>query len=73
MKTALLAIVLIAMLAGALWFAVVAWTGVDADISWHGWIAIGLGSVLSLVVGGGLMALVFYSSRKGFDDVDRDV
>ena len=34
----------------------------------HGWIALGLGTLLSLAVGGGLMALVFYSARKGYDD-----
>lgn len=44
-------------------------TGWDASaMSIHGWIALGLGTVLSLVVGGGLMALVFYSARKGYDD-----
>ncbi len=44
-------------------------TGWDASaMSVHGWIALGLGTLLSLVVGGGLMALVFYSARKGYDD-----
>lgn len=44
-------------------------TGWDASaMSIHGWIALGLGTVVSLVVGGGLMALVFYSARKGYDD-----
>lgn len=37
-------------------------------LSVHGWIALSLGTVLSLLVGGGLMALVFYSARKGYDD-----
>jgi hypothetical protein len=37
-------------------------------MSIHGWIALGLGTFLSLAVGGGLMALVFYSARKGYDD-----
>jgi hypothetical protein len=37
-------------------------------MSVHGWIALGLGTFLSLAVGGGLMALVFYSARKGYDD-----
>ena len=44
-------------------------TGWDASaMSVHGWIALTLGTVLSLVVGGGLMSLVFYSARKGYDD-----
>ena len=37
-------------------------------ISMHGWIAMGLGTVLSLALGFGLMWLSFYSSRRGFDD-----
>jgi hypothetical protein len=44
-------------------------TGWDASaMSIHGWIALFLGTFLSLAVGGGLMALVFYSARKGYDD-----
>ena len=30
-----------------------------------------LGIVFSLVLGCGLMALMFYSSRHGYDDIDR--
>ena len=45
------------------------WFGMgDVAISWHGITALVLGVVLSFLVGAGLMALVFYSSRKGFDD-----
>jgi hypothetical protein len=33
-----------------------------------GYLAMALGVILSLVVGCGLMALVFYSSRHGYDD-----
>ncbi|MBT5812586.1 MAG: hypothetical protein HOI19_19605, partial [Rhodospirillaceae bacterium] len=40
----------------------------DVAISWHGVVAMVLGVVLSFLVGAGLMALVFYSNRKGFDD-----
>lgn len=44
-------------------------TNWDASaMSIHGWIALGLGTFLSLALGGGLMALVFYSARKGYDD-----
>ncbi len=43
----------------------------DVDISTNGWIAIVLGVVVTLAVGGGLMALVFYSSRKHYDDSSR--
>jgi hypothetical protein len=34
----------------------------------HGWIALGLGTFFSLLVGCGLMALMFFSSRSGHDD-----
>jgi hypothetical protein len=34
----------------------------------HGWIALILGVIFSLAVGGGLMALVFVSSRRGYDE-----
>ena len=34
----------------------------------EGYVAMWFGIVFSLVVGCGLMALVFYSSRKGYDD-----
>jgi protein-S-isoprenylcysteine O-methyltransferase Ste14 len=37
-------------------------------ISVHGWIAMSIGIVMSLVIGCGLMWLSFYSSRNGFDD-----
>ena len=44
-------------------------TGWDASaMSIHGWIALTLGTVFSLAVGAGLMTLVFYSARKGYDD-----
>ena len=34
----------------------------------EGYVAMWLGTVFSLVVGCGLMALVFYPSRHGYDD-----
>jgi hypothetical protein len=61
---------LLALLALALWFAGSAWVrlgGGDA-IPLYGYVAIAGGVLLSLAVGGGLMALVFYSSRHGYDD-----
>jgi len=35
----------------------------------HGWIALVLGTFFSLGIGGGLMALMFFSSRSGHDEV----
>jgi cation transporter-like permease len=47
------------------------WTGLgDAGISEGGWVALVLGVILTLALGIGLMALVFISSRRGFDEPD---
>lgn len=35
------------------------------------WLPYGLGAVLTILVGSGLFALTFYSSRAGYDDIDR--
>ena len=45
------------------------WTGLgDTGISEGGWIALVLGVVFTLALGIGLMALVFISNRRGFDE-----
>jgi len=44
------------------------WTSTDTSVPASGYVALVLGVVFSLVVGAGLMALVFYSSRKGYDE-----
>lgn len=47
------------------------WSALDgAEMTVHGYIALAAGVTLSLVVGGGLMALVFFSARKGYDEID---
>lgn len=43
-----------------------AWSG--WELTFHLWIALGLGVFLSLALGGGLTALMFYSARQGYDD-----
>jgi hypothetical protein len=66
MKTFLLTISLGGILAVTMFGVLTGW---DASaMSVHGWIALGLGTFLSLALGGGLMALVFHSARKGYDD-----
>lgn len=40
----------------------------DTAMSGHGWAAMALGILFTLGLGGGLMALVFYSARRGYDD-----
>ena len=69
---------LLAILAAAAWMAAGAWTSVSGPpMPAAGYVAMTLGIVFSLVVGCGLMALLFYSSRHGYDepfrpDKDRD-
>jgi len=63
-----LAIVTLGVVFGiSVWFAFYGWNLTSAEISTNGTIALALGIVLSMVLGGGLMALVFYSNRKGYD------
>ena len=68
MKSLHLLVPLFALLIGALWFAVVTWTSLGDTVPLYGWFAIGGGVFFSLLIGGGLMALMFYSARHGYDD-----
>ena len=69
MRTLLIAVPLLALLALSVWFAAAAWTRLGGGpIPLYGYFAIVGGVLFSLLVGGGLMALVFYSSRHGYDD-----
>jgi hypothetical protein len=52
----------------AIWMVTV-WTNAgDIEMSKDGWIAMALGTFFSILIGCGLMALMFYSSRSGHDD-----
>ena len=63
---------LLLILAVAASWAIYAWISVgDVSMSIHGWIAMALGVVFSLIVGVGLMGLVFYSARQGYDEPHR--
>ena len=69
MPRVLVVLILFALLAVALLMAGLLWWRLEAvEIGLHGALALGFGAVLSLGLGGGLMALVFYSSRRGYDD-----
>jgi hypothetical protein len=63
--------VLVLLLVLAIVFLVVGWETTEADsrqsMSTGGYIAMVFGILATLALGGGLMALVFYSSRKGHD------
>jgi len=61
-------VVLLALLAAAVWYGVTAWREVPTvGIPPVGWLFLALGVILTLGLGGGLMVLLFYSSRKGKD------
>jgi hypothetical protein len=62
-------VALIVMLILTIVWAVSVWTASnDVQMGKHGWIALGLGTFFSLIIGCGLMALMFFSSRSGHDD-----
>jgi hypothetical protein len=72
MRKVLLFTPLFVLLIASFLFAGSAFVRLGANIPLYGWIAIAGGVGFSILVGGGLMALVFYSSRHGYDDLSRD-
>jgi hypothetical protein len=61
--------ILLAFLIAAIWLGHKGWTmDSNVQVSKQGYIAMALGTVFSLVIGIGLMALIFYSSRAGYDE-----
>jgi len=61
--------VLVALLILALVIAIAGWrSAAGTDVPVFGYVAMGAGVLLSLAVGVGLMVLLFYSSRAGYDD-----
>lgn len=67
-ETAALGVALAVMLIGSLAYAVAVWGSAgEVEISWHGYIAMGLGILLSVALAAGLMSLVFFSNRSGHD------
>lgn len=65
----LLLAVMVLFLGAAGWLAVEGWMlHGDVQMPASAYVAMALGIGFSIVVGVGLMALVFYSHRKGYDD-----
>lgn len=61
-------VVLAAFLAAALWYAVHAWLALSGvAMSGRGWLFLALGVVVTIALGGGLTALLVYSSRHNYD------
>jgi len=60
--------VLVGFLLVSLWYAVKVWTSMaGVHMSGWGWMFLILGIVVTIGLGAGLMALVFYSSRHDMD------
>ena len=62
--------VLAVLLAGALVVSLGMWNSIDggAGMNGNGIAALVIGGIGTLALGGGLMALMFFSSRRGYDD-----
>jgi hypothetical protein len=59
---------LLLLLGWAIWYAMGAWEAMRAvHMSTLGWVFLALGTIVTFLVGAGLMALVFYSSRHDMD------
>ena len=69
MRALALIIPLLVILAASVWWAISLWTSVEGPpMPVSGYVAMWFGIALSLVIGCGLMVLMFYSSRHGYDD-----
>ena len=44
------------------------WTSIATPLPTTGWVTLVAGIVVSILLGAGLMALMFYSSRRGWDE-----
>jgi hypothetical protein len=69
MRVIALVVPLFVILAASVWWAVALWMSVEGPpppASGH--VAMWLGIIFSLLIGCGLMALMFFSSRRGYDD-----
>ena len=67
-RIALLVALTVMLIFSSVWMISVWNASSGIEMSKHGWIALGLGTFFSLLIGCGLMALMFYSSRSGHDD-----
>jgi hypothetical protein len=69
MRSAITIVFLLLLLAATAGVTVWAWGEIgEVEIGPHGLIALGLGAGFTFLVGAGLMALMFVSSRRGYDE-----
>ncbi|HLG82642.1 MAG TPA: hypothetical protein VKY22_16645 [Bradyrhizobium sp.] len=60
--------VLLLLLVAAAIIGYLGWTSTDTSVPLSGYVAMAFGVIFSLAVGVGLMTLLFYSSRAGYDE-----
>jgi hypothetical protein len=69
MRTAVTLAVLLGLLLVSLGVALWVWQDLgEVEIGVHGLIALGLGALFTFALGAGLMLLMFFSERRGYDD-----
>jgi hypothetical protein len=69
MRMLALIVPLLVILGASVWWAATLWMSVEGPpMPAGGYVAMWLGIGFSLVIGCGLMALMFYSSRRGYDE-----
>ena len=66
--TGIVLMVLVLLLIAAAVIGYLGWTSTDNSVPISGYVAMAFGVIFSLAVGIGLMALLFYSSRAGYDE-----
>ena len=67
--TIALVVTLLGLLAASILFAIRSWTSLEGPpMPGVGYVAMAIGVLFSLVIGIALMALLFYSSRHGYDE-----
>ena len=73
MKILVIVVSLIGLLGLAIYAALDVWGALEGtEISTQGWIALSAGVLITFGLGAGLMFLVFYSNRQGYDDQNQD-
>ena len=69
MKTTLVIVSLLTLFGVTVAWAIWGWEQTaSTEMGFHGWLAMILGMVFTSLVGFGLIGLMFYSSRHGYDE-----
>ncbi|OJT95075.1 MAG: hypothetical protein BGN82_01725 [Alphaproteobacteria bacterium 65-7] len=58
---------LVALMVASGWYSLGVWNAIETEMSGMGWGMLIAGVVISLALGAGLMALLFYSSKHDYD------